>query len=81
VVIAAVYELAEVWRKVLAPLLALLTARSNKSPDPNHFFVSDRPSETKAAQDEEARLSLASWRGAAEVRVSNHDAMRINAGP
>jgi predicted helicase len=30
--------------------LALLTARSNKSPDPNHFFVTDLPSETKAAE-------------------------------
>lgn len=35
---------------MLQPNLALLTAKSNKSPEPNHFFVSDRPSETKAAE-------------------------------
>lgn len=30
--------------------IALLTARTNKSPDQNHFFISDLPSETKAAE-------------------------------
>ena len=35
---------------MLQPNLALLTARSNKSPDPDHFFISNKPSETKAAE-------------------------------
>ena len=37
-------------RHMLQPNVALLTARSNRSPDPDHFFVSDAPSETKAAE-------------------------------
>jgi hypothetical protein len=35
---------------MLKPNMALLTARSNKSPSPDHFFITDRPSETKAAE-------------------------------
>jgi predicted helicase len=37
-------------REMLRPNLSLLTARSNKSPHPDHFFVADKPSETKAAE-------------------------------
>jgi predicted helicase len=46
----AVHRRERVMRHMLQPNLALLTARSNKSPDPDHFFVSDKPSETKAAE-------------------------------
>lgn len=37
-------------RHMLKPNIALLTARSNKSPNPDHFFISNKPSETKAAE-------------------------------
>ena len=46
----AVHRRERVMRHMLLANLALLTARSNKSPDPDHFFVADKPSETKAAE-------------------------------
>jgi len=46
----AVHRRERVMQHMLQPNLALLTARSNKSPDPDHFFISNKPSETKAAE-------------------------------
>jgi hypothetical protein len=46
----AVHRRERVMRHMLRSNLALLTARSNKSPNPDHFFVAATPSETKAAE-------------------------------
>jgi predicted helicase len=46
----AVHRRERVMQHMLQPNLALLTARSNKSSSPDHFFVSEVPSETKAAE-------------------------------
>ena len=39
-----------VMRNMLVSNTALLCARSNKSPNTNHFFIADSPSEAKAAE-------------------------------
>ncbi|MEZ5832596.1 MAG: type ISP restriction/modification enzyme [Dongiaceae bacterium] len=46
----AVHRRERVMSHMLQSNLALLTARSNKSPATDHFFLSDKPSETKAAE-------------------------------
>lgn len=46
----AVHRRERVMSHMLRQNLALLTARSNKSSTPDHFFVTDKPSETKAAE-------------------------------
>jgi len=46
----AVHRRERVMQHMLQSNLALLTARSNKSSNPDHFFVSEMPSETKAAE-------------------------------
>lgn len=46
----AVHRRERVMKHMLRPNLALLTARSNKSPRADHFFISELPSETKAAE-------------------------------
>jgi predicted helicase len=46
----AVHRRERVMRHMLKPNISLMTARSNKSPNPDHFFVADRSSETKAAE-------------------------------
>jgi len=46
----AVHRRERVMNAMLKGNLALLTARPNRSPDQDQFFVSDRPSETKAAE-------------------------------
>jgi len=46
----AVHRRERVMSHMLADNIALLSARSNRSQDPDHVFVADGPSETKAAE-------------------------------
>lgn len=46
----AVHRRERVMRNMLRENVALLTARSNKSPNPDHFFCSEFVSETKCAE-------------------------------
>jgi predicted helicase len=65
-------------RHMLLPNLTLLTARSNKSPDPDHFFVTDKPSETKAAESTIQSYSFPLYAYANESNLGHRQARYEN---
>lgn len=57
----AVHRRARVMDHLLQSNVALITARSNKAPLPDHFFCSDKPVETKCGESTTQSVTVPLW--------------------